>query len=238
MTNDDMVDEMDLQQVRCLTQCACETAIGVTGCGIARWMIVGNGEGEGSISEHLLQDLARMSNALIESTLEQSLAMNEAELGIQKQHMHLFVVQRLHLAREVIEDALGLVHRLVANRFTCRSLTNLESCSEDGGLRRTKAFRTLEISYVSTGQLPQSAALTQQAMADLDGVLTGDAGVNEDAQEFRIGEGFGPVREQSLTWTIFLRNVVNAVAHAIFAGMSHYRAALVEELVEIASDLD
>ena len=136
MADDDVVDEMDLQQLGRLAQCAGEAAISIAGRGITGRVIVRNRKGKGSIGEHLLQDLARVSHALIEPTLEQALAMDEAELGVQKKHVDLFVIECLHLAGQVIEDEIGPVHRLITNGFAGGALPDFEGGGEDGGLGR------------------------------------------------------------------------------------------------------
>ena len=148
MPDDDVIDEGEPQQLCPLAQVAGEVSVRIAGRGITGGMIVCDHKAKGSIREHLFQDLARMRYALIEAALEHALTMDEAELGIEQQHMNLFMIERLHLAGEVVKDEFGLVHRLIAHGFTSGALTNLKGSGEHGGFRWAEAFGCLQVSHI------------------------------------------------------------------------------------------
>jgi len=179
-------------------QTAGDAAVGFARCGIAGGVIVDEDEGVGVVDEYLSQQIARMGDAFVQAAFEGLFAAHDSQLGVNQDDANGFVTEGLHFRSDVLVDSLRAVeYDLCMRRLLCGAAAKLESSGEQGGFRRPQGFDLSQHRRFEAGEIAEGFVIPQDALADLQGVFTFRAGVDEEGEEFGIGESLRTEAKQS-----------------------------------------
>jgi hypothetical protein len=178
------------------------------------------------MSAFLKADVARGGGAFVEAAAEDFLGADDSEAGVEQNDAHGFIAERLHFGTDVVVDALRTVEDDLGVRGLLRgTAAELEGGGEFGGLGGAESFDLAQDSGFEAGEVAQGFVIAQDALADLQGVFTFRAGVDEQGEQFGIREGLGTETEQALTRAVVFRDVVDA-AHRLNRRSSSYSSSI------------
>jgi len=200
--DDDVVEELDADNVGGLADAAGHAEIGIARSGIAGRVIVDEDETPGGVDEGGTEDISGMGHGFIDGAMGDLLLTNKAEAGIDEQDADGLVREMSHAGSGELIDELGGAERLLDEAFPLSAVTDFKGGREQGGFGGAEGFFRAQKLGGKPGELAEAAVGFDQALSDLDGVFAGDAGVDEQGEQFGVRKRGGAKTQEALPWAV------------------------------------
>jgi hypothetical protein len=152
-----------------------------------------------------------MGHGFIDGAMGDLFLADEAEAGVDEQHSDSLVRQVAHASTGELIDELGGAQGLLDEALALGAVTDFESGGQESGFGRAEGFFGAQELGGEAGELAEAAVGFDEALGDLDGVLTGDAGIDEKREQLGVRESGGPEAEETLTRAVVHGEVRDAV---------------------------
>lgn len=116
-----------------------------------------------------------------------------------------------HAGSGELIDELGSAERLLDEAFPLSAVTDFKGSREQGGFGGAEGFFRAQKLGRKPGELAEAAVGFDQALSDLDGVFAGDAGVDEQGEQFGVRKRGGAKTQEALPWAVVHGQVRDAV---------------------------
>jgi hypothetical protein len=136
---------------------------------------------------------------------------DEAEAGVDEEDADGFVGEVAHVRAGELVDELGGAEGLFDEGFALSAATDFEGGGEEGGFGGAEGFFVAQELGGEACELGEAAVGFEEALGDLDGVFSGDAGIDEEGEEFGVGEGCGAEAEKALARAVVPGEVRDAI---------------------------
>lgn len=168
-------------------------------------------EAPGGMNHSGAEDIARMGHGFIDGAMRDLFLTDKTEACINEEDADGFVGQVAHFrANELIDEFRG-TERLFNERFALSTAADFEGGRKECRLGGAKGFLDAQELGGKAGELGKAAVGLKKALGDLDGVLSGNTGIDEECEQFRVGEGGGAQSEEALTRAVVPGQVRDAI---------------------------
>ena len=168
-------------------------------------------EAPGGMCDGGAEDIARMGHGFVDGAVGDLFLADEAEAGVDEEDADGFMREVAHFrAGELVDEFRG-AEGLFDEGFALGAAADFEGGGEEGGFCGAKGFFVAQELGGKACELGEAAVGFEEALGDLDGVFAGDAGVDEEGEEFGVGEGCGAVAEESLARAVVPGEVRDAI---------------------------
>jgi hypothetical protein len=116
-----------------------------------------------------------------------------------------------HVRADELVDEFGGAEGLFDEGFAFSAAADLEGGGEEGGFGGAEGFFVAQKLGGEACELGEAAVGFEKTLGDLDGVFTGDASVDEEGEEFGVGEGCGAEAEEALARAVVPGEVRDAI---------------------------
>ena len=209
--DDDVVLQEETGGVGGFTETAGDAPVGVAGGGVAAGVVVDEDEGVGVVNESLAQQVTGGGGAFVQAAAKDFFRASHGEAGVEQNDANGFVAESLHLRADVGVDALRTVEDdLRVRGFLGGAAAEFEGGGEFGGLGGAEGLDLAQDGRLKAGEFAEGFVIPQDTLADLQGVFSLGAGVDEEGEEFGIRQCLGAEAEQALTRAVVFWDVVDA----------------------------
>jgi hypothetical protein len=149
-------------------------------------VIVDEDEAPGGVCDGGAEDIARMGHGFVDGAVGDLFLADETEAGIDEEDADGFVGEVAHFRAGELVDEFGCAEGLLDEGFAFGAAADLEGGGEECGFGGAEGFFAAQELGGEAGELGEAAVGFEEALGDLDGIFSGDAGVDEEGEEFGV----------------------------------------------------
>jgi hypothetical protein len=157
------------------------------------------------------EDIAWMGHRFVDGAVGDLFLADEAEAGVDEKDADGFMREVAHVRADELVDEFGGAEGLFDEGFAFSAAADLEGGGVEGGFGGAEGFFVAQKLGGEACELGEAAVGFEKTLGDLDGVFTGDASVDEEGEEFGVGEGCGAEAEEALARAVVPGEVRDAI---------------------------
>jgi hypothetical protein len=200
-SDDEMVDEAELEETGCFGEAASDVAVGPAGTRIAGRMVVDEDESVGLVEDDGLEDVAGMGHRLVDGAVGKGDEASSTQAGIEESEAEGFVGQMAELGGEGFVNRGGGIEGLQRGTFARHARTELESSGELGGFGEAEPVFFRELGNLEPPQRGEPSVFAQEPFAYIDGALALDADSQKNGEKLGIAECSRSILRHAFTRT-------------------------------------
>ena len=174
-------------------------------------MVVDEDEAPGGMCDGGAEDIAWMGHGFVDGAVRDLLLADEAESGVNEEDTDGFMREVAHFGTDELIDEFGGAQGLFDEGFAFGAAADFEGGGEEGGFGWAEGFFAAQELGGEASELGEAAVGFEEALGDLDGIFSWDAGVDEEGDEFGVGQGSGAEAKEALARAVVPWEVRDAI---------------------------
>jgi hypothetical protein len=199
-----MVEKGNLHKFGSIPNSVSEVEIGGTGRRISGRMIVNKDKRGSPVKEGKAEDIAGMGDGFVDCAEANFIEVDEMVAGIEGKHAEAFMREGAHEIAEEVENLFGRIEWMGDGLLAGEAGSEGEGGAELDGFGVTDSFDLTEFGDRAAGEFFEGAEGGEHFFRQGEGGASGNAGADEDSDEFGGAEGFRSLRAQAFPWAIVL----------------------------------
>lgn len=209
-TDDDVVEEFDLQEGGGFFELLGDAAVGLARGGVTGGVVVGEDEGVAEVEDDGAQNFAWVGEGFVDEAASDFFHVDEAEAAVEDEDVEDFLAEVGGERGEKFVNNLGFIEDGAGEIFAGHAGSELERGEELAGFGEAEAVLFGDFFDAESAQVADAAVLLDELAADLDGAVSFGAGAQENGEKFVRGQRAGTESSHFFTRAFIIGEVLDA----------------------------